>query len=406
MSFDCNYWHSMDQQRGLQFQASCAQETTISGRRPVVFLLPGLQGSRLRVGDKRVWLSPMQIANGGIRCIGTDAVDVRSDGLLPSGYGALAQFLRQKYDVIEFHYDWRKSMVDQADLLNASVQRALDETAGSRQPIQFVSHSMGGLIARMLIARHRKTWDRMRARTDKPGLLMLGTPNEGSMSIVWSLIGKDRMVRLLGALDFRSTMAEILSEIGAMPGLLELLPSDADGRYFSPDVWNGLAGVAPQGWRAPKADALQAAWTARQALILRPQDATHMAYIAGRAPMTPISIEARRQSHGWTTRLIATKAGDGRVPWHTGRLAGVPTWYAEGVNHRSLPKQKTLFPAIDEVLAGGQTDELPQRPAIAEDESALFEVPTPRSALQLKGLAEKCRVMSRACYAVSLPGNA
>ena len=403
MSLSCNHFGDSTAKNYCQIQV--APKLDISGQRPVVFLLPGIQGSRLRAGDTRVWLSPMQIARGGIKSIGTDVTDIHSDGLLPSRYGALAQYLRQKYDVVEFHYDWRKSSVDQAMRLNASVQQALAETAVSKQPIHFLSHSMGGVVARMLIARHRATWEQMLARGNGSGLVMLGTPNAGSMSVVWSLIGKDRMVRLLGALDFRASMAEILNELSLMPGLLELLPSDGQGRYFKTETWERLACVAPQGWHPPTADALNAAWSARQALTLRPQDAKHMAYIAGRAPMTPVSIDVRQRHGNWTTRLIATKAGDGRVPWHTGQLSGVPTWYAEAVNHRNLPKDSRLFRSIDDLVAHGQTDDLPQRPTIATDETALFEVSTPRTFHHLKGLAESYRKKYRGYLPTYAPSN-
>lgn len=385
---------------------NCALPTVaISGKRPVVFLLPGIQGSRLRVGDTRVWLSPMQIARGGLKSIGADTTGIHSDGLLPSRYGALAQHLRQKYDVVEFHYDWRKSSVDHADILNASVQQALAETAGSKQPIHFLTHSMGGIVARMLIAHHRATWDRMLARGNGSGLVMLGTPNAGSMSIVWSLIGKDRMVSVLSALDFRATMAEILNEMSAMAGLLELLPSDGNGRYFKIDTWERLACVAPQGWRPPTADALAAAWSIRQGLKLRREDSKHMAYIAGRAPMTPVSIDVMQHHDDWTTRMIATNAGDGRVPWQTGQLSDVPTWYAGAVNHRNLPKDSRLFGAIDDLLSRGRTDDLSQQAPIAADEAALFEVPTPQPFHRLKGFVESCRNITRGYLPSYAPVN-
>ncbi len=378
---------------------------TITGQRPIVFLLPGIQGSSLCAGEKTVWLSPMRIAQGGIKGIGTRAAGIRSTGLLQSRYGALAQQLRQKYDVVEFHYDWRKSTIQEATRLNDAVKQALDATQNTQQPIHFLAHSMGGIVARMLIARHRPTWERMIARGNGSGLVMLGTPNGGAASIVWSLIGKDRMIRLLKALDFRSSLADVLNEISLMPGLLELLPTDMDGRYYTTDTWDRLAQVAPPDWRPPTAKALAAALAARQQLTLQPEDAKHMAYIAGRARMTPVSIDVRQSGGSWHTRMIATKAGDGRVPWQTGQLSGVPTWYANSTNHRNLPKDPRLFLAINDLLDSGQTQRLAMRPAISTDESALFEVRGKSPLATIRGIAlpTRLRQLAQDCQRRFMP---
>ena len=121
-----------------------------------------------------------------------------------------------------------------------------------------------------------------------------------------------------------------------------------------------------------------------------------MAYIAGRAPATPVSVDVRRQGGNWTTRVIATRAGDGRVAWGSGQLSGVPTWYADTTNHRGLPKDSRLFRAIDNILTRGRTNDLPQRPAIASDESALFEANLPSSFHRLRGLVESYRNLAKA----------
>lgn len=353
----------------------------IQGKRPVAIMLPGIQGSQLTVDDQKYWVSPLRLAFGGIGKIGAKggrmSENVSSSGSIPKYYGALLDKLSESHDTVDFHYDWRKSIADAADLLNDRVNEILAATEDEKQPIRFVAHSMGGLVVRAMIARHRDTWDRVVKGREGSRFVMLGTPNGGSMSIVWALMGQDKMMRMLETLDVTNGMADMLAEIMPMPGVLELLPADFRHQYFDPKVWRDLRPVSPTGWRPPEKEWLLAAKRVQKALKLRPRDAQYMSYIAGKADITPVSIDIQppaREGDKPRARLLATRDGDGRVTWRTGRLDGVPTWYAPTTVHGDLARDARLFPAILDLVQRGQTSALSQDPPASRGGERFFEV--------------------------------
>lgn len=349
---------------------------TLSGKRPIVFLLPGMNGSRLRTETARIWPAPLHIARHGIACIGASHTEIQPDGLMPSRYGALTKHLRKTNDVVAFGYDWRTSTRDQAARLNAAVIKALVATADTRQPIRFVAHSMGGLVARMFIARHRTTWEALLERGHGTELVMLGAPHQGTMSAVQCLIGADPLIQLLDAVDMHSTTGELLSALAKMPGLLELLPDQGDGRFFQPETWEPFAAAGHPDWRPPSPLALSKARAARHLLTLQPEDAGHMVQITGCAKTTPRAITLREVRGRWRTHVVSTKAGDGRVCWDSGTLPGVSTWYANQTSHANLPRDPRLFSAIDDVLLSGATQRLPQvAPAIDQTQTSFGAAP-------------------------------
>lgn len=63
--------------------------------------------------------------------------------------------------------------------------------------------------------------------------------------------------------------------------------------------------------------------------------------------------------------FLATACGDGRVPWSTGILAGVKTWYMEEVAHGDLADHEPAFPALLEILQSGHTNRLSITPPAA-----------------------------------------
>lgn len=114
--------------------------------RPAVFVLPGILGSNLQVDGKRIWLG-WRLING----LDDLAYDPQGDKVLPDGpvglsYDKLCTFLAATHDVIEFAYDWRRPMQDEAIRLAQQVEEQMNLRQASGKPVRIVAHSMLSLI--------------------------------------------------------------------------------------------------------------------------------------------------------------------------------------------------------------------------------------------------------------------
>ncbi|RVT81560.1 CHAT domain-containing protein [Rhodobacteraceae bacterium CCMM004] len=341
--------------------------------RPQAILLPGIMGSTLSLGSDRVWIDPIDLVRGKLTdiCVGADGrpvEEVRVDGYVQRYYRYLAKHIARTHTSSVLAYDWRISIDVAADQLKLTVERALDATEQSRQPVRLLCHSMGGLVARRMIAKHRDVWERMLGR---PGsrVVMLGTPNGGSAAIAAALIGRDAMVRRLALVDIKNDLSEILAAIAPLPGILELLPTDEDHRYFKADTWTRLRQVTSDDkWTTPPQSGLDAASAFWRGMELDQQDLGHITYIAGQASSTVIGFRMEPFA------VLATPAGDGRVPWSTGILPGVDTWYAAGIQHGDLPRDRSLFDAITDLMTRGATERLPKTPPSLRGAASTFEL--------------------------------
>ena len=335
--------------RSMQKRAGVAQ--------PVVFVLPGIMGSQLERDGNRIWLDYLDLAVGGIARL-RDLNDARIEpaGVMGDYYRALCEYLSNSHEVIPFAYDWRKSIRNAGAELGKAVEKTL---AASGQPIRFVAHSMGGMVTRAFIADHPQLWERVCAR---PGsrLLMLGTPNRGSHSMVETLLGMVGTIRQLALLDIVHSRQKILEIVADFSGALELLPQPAEGErdWFSRAVWVDLHRANRDEGGRPTEGLLVAAKKVVAGLPEAIPHAERVLYVAGRAPSTPCGLEV--DAHGRLS-LLSTDAGDGRVTYAAGRLPGVAIWYTD-VEHGDLPKYEPAFPCYLELLNDGRTNGLATKP--------------------------------------------
>lgn len=341
-----------------------------AGPRPVVFVLPGIMGSELEVKGNRVWVDLFGLALGEFKKLRIDARGVNPTNAYARYYGNLIEYLGKTHKVIEFAYDWRLPIEQEADRLAVRVQTELHEAQANRQPVRILAHSMGGLVARTMIARHTELWADI-CKHEGGRLLMLGTPNGGSHSITELLVARSQTMGMLALLDLGHSEKELLEVVARFPGVLAMLPKDARSNYFSIDVWKRLQQQDGADWVAPGEEDLQAAERFRALIDSAPVDPQRMFYIAGCADKT--LAEMFYDESAGRIRFNATTRGDGRVTWKSGIPAGVPTWYLD-VEHGDLSAFEPAFPAFLDILERGNTTQLKQTAPIARAAEVLFPV--------------------------------
>ncbi len=354
-----------------------------ASERQAVFVLPGILGSHLKAGDKRIWLS-LRLIGGLSKLKYTPGV---ADGVSPDGpiglvYDDLVDFLARTHEVIPFAYDWRRPIEEEARRLAAAVEQALDARNASGQPVRLLAHSMGGVVARTMQLEAPKTFARLMQR-DGARFLMLGTPNGGSWAPMQCLSGDDTFGNTLAAFgsplrdrQARQLMAEFPGFIQLQAALLDegrhLDRQETWARLATEDLkrvqeanwWHRYAGEqanAAYEWGVPPQAVLDQAKALREKLDRQRDDALrHFAaktlLVVGHAKFTPDGYEWGEDGFSY---LDATDGGDGRVPLTSALLPGVRTWTLD-CEHGSLPDAEGAFDAYLELLTRGDTTRLPR----------------------------------------------
>jgi len=360
---------------------------------PAVFMLPGILGSNLAVGGKRIWLG-LRLIGGLKRLKYQPGVpdDVTPDGPIGLSYNDLMEHLSATHEVIPFAFDWRRPIEEEARRLADAVANALDARAASGLPVRLLAHSMGGVLARTMQLERPEVWQRLMAR-DGARLLMLGTPNGGSWAPMQVLSGDDTFGNALVAFGSPFQDQAARSLMAEFPGFIQLqadLLDSAQGLARS-DTWQRLAkddlakvqehnwwhrtwfasdgpdeSLAAYTWGVPSQPVLDKAVELRKRLDHQRdndlgQYADRMLLVTGHAKFTPDGFE-------WTddglVYLDASEGGDGRVTLESALLPGVRTWHLDCA-HGSLPDAEAAFPAFVELLTLGDTDKLERLPAPA-----------------------------------------
>ncbi len=335
--------------RAIQKRSGAAQ--------PIVFVLPGIMGSKLDRRGNVIWLDYVDLAIGGLgRIRDIEDGEVEPVGLIEDFYGDLCRYLSDTHEVIPFAYDWRRSIRDAAALLGQEVERALKR---SDQPVRFVAHSMGGLVVRSFIAQFPALWQRACARAGSR-FLMLGTPNRGSHSMVATLLGMEKTVRMLALLDQFHSCQGVVDIVSRFRGALELLPQQNEGEHdwFASSAWRELKRRNGDLGAVPGEDFLGTARTALAALPVNIPNPERVLYVAGSAASTACGLRSDERGR---LRMVVTDQGDGKVTYDLGKLPGVAMWYAQA-EHGDLASFEPAFPAIRQLLQEGRTTRLPSVP--------------------------------------------
>lgn len=352
----------------------------IEEKRGNVVVIPGIMGSDLSAFDPanqpiHIWVNLIRLALGDIEKpqLGEDGrtdfdpnLSIRATGVLKRHYGELILSLSEHWNVRPFGYDWRKDIGIAAADLEAKICAWFDE----KQPIHLVTHSLGGLVARAFIRDYPERWQTMAGKNlggkeeQKPvgKLIMLGTPNYGSLAIMAAITGQDSLVKLLQVADIWHSEAELLRILHTFPSLYQILPPpDAPGI----DSANLLYELSTYGQLDLPLRHLQDA-VAHHESMSRVIGNDRMIYIAGCNQPTLSNI--KNVNHVLADRSKAfevTWDGDNRVTHASGILkkpdgSPIRTYYIEET-HGNLSSNRKVIAAIDELLEKGTTQLLDEK---------------------------------------------
>lgn len=327
----------------LSVLAQQALAAPVNRRAPLVYLLPGLLGSRLGTlshqGTDILWLEPSALVTGRLSqlAIGRRRA-IRALGMMLPGYLKLKLSLQAAGFRVQVHaYDWRRSV---RDLGRQLAEHLLHEPAGE---IMLVAHSMGGLVARAALQQVGNKVTR---------LVQLGTPNQGSYALVQVLRSCYPTVRKLGAVDQHHSATALTQQVfGSFYSFYEMLPARACTpglNLFDVNQW-------PQDELTPPVSRL----------ILGRRLPRHLAaadrrchVIAGVDQLTVCGVRREHDEFIFQYR----PDGDGTVPLTLATWQGAHHWHVNEV-HGQLPRSTLVCQATIELLQNETTRQLGQQHA-------------------------------------------
>jgi len=327
---------------------------------PIVYFLPGVMGTHLGERGDRIWLDAFDLAQGKMANLGITNKQIEPQALLGLAYGNLVEYLSATHEVIPFPFDWRLSMLDEAERFADALAAKLKET-NEDQPIRILAHSMGGLLTRAMIGLRPEIWEEMFKRAGAR-FIMMGTPNKGSYMIPRMIFGQDSIFRMVAMLDLRNTAQQLLEVITRFPGILQLLPMSQDGlwNFVEAATWDKFPNSGRQKWIKPLEKDLEQARRFHEFLEAgknKIKNWDSIIYVAGYAPKAPISVEINEKNE---IIFRGTNQGDGTVPWESGILPEFEKdhIYYMDVPHGNLANHKDSFGAIYDLLNEGITKRL------------------------------------------------
>jgi len=335
---------------------------------PVVYVLPGIMGSKLSAKNDNIWVNPFRLATGQMERLGIKSPNVEAHALMGSAYRSLLRALGKKYNVVPFPFDWRKSILDSAKELAEDLELRMSKT---ERPIKIMAHSMGGLVVHAMYSTYPNTWEKFNSR-EGSRVIFLGSPLRGSHVIPSLFLRKHRLFKTLHSLDLTNDSSELLQIIREYPGLLELLPMNAERDYNDKQTWVDI-GKNEDNFVAPLKAELEKAKALGELFQKRPIRGDNLIYVAGKDSYTPYTLEF--DSNNKAT-LWGTSRGDSCVTWETGITDAFEgkTWYMRAT-HGALCATKEYFPALMELLEFGSTQLMPNQPIMMRGEAERFVMP-------------------------------
>ena len=251
----------------------------ITGTKPIAIILPGIMGSNLYRDEDKVWVDFWSFVKGDLIKLDITAGNITAPSLMGSSYRKLVKYLSNKYDVLPFGYDWRKSLTDEAKKLDDTIKILLTK----KQPIHIIAHSMGGVFFREFILGGSQ-WQ---ALNNSPNfkLLFLGAPLGGSFLIPETLSGRSGNISKLSMIDLKHGKKELLQIFSQSPGLYHLLPLSSTPYDFSKaKTWQDLISNSQNIGTPPGNDVLKAYTNFRDNILNNKNKINYknIIYIAGK----------------------------------------------------------------------------------------------------------------------------
>lgn len=353
----------------LKLEGGQIFKNTVTGKRPIAVLLPGIMGSNLSRNGKLIWINYFRFLAGELAGLKITEKDVEAPSLIKTSYKKLADYLGESYDVVTFAFDWRQQLNECAKRFNERIIELLEYG----QPIKIIGHSMGGVLVRDFIIKHPDTWQKLNHSVGFR-LLFLGSPLGGSFRIPYVLFGRDPIIDKLSKIDIFHTKKQLLEVFTNFPGILSLLPltEDEANDFASEATWKKMCkACGDPAWPMPPKKQLDTFKTYRDHINAHAGgiDFNNAVYIAGRDKSTPSGYELDENNN---LVFLSTAAGDQSVTWDSGipksMIANNSVYYSD-VSHGALSNDPVLFKSISEILAHGSTLLLKKtRPAIRATE--------------------------------------
>jgi hypothetical protein len=343
----------------------------ITGTKPIAIILPGIMGSNLVKDNDKIWVDFWSFVKGDMVKLDISTPNITAPSLMGSSYRKLAKYLSNKYDVLPFAYDWRKSLTDEAKKLDDTIKILL----AKKQPIHVIAHSMGGVLFREFILGGTQ-WP---ALNSSAGFrtLMLGAPLGGSFLIPETLSGRGGNITKLSQIDLKHNKKELLQIFSQCPGLYHLLPlSNTPYDFSKPKTWTDLISNS-QNIGTPPGDEVIKAYTSFRDNILANKskiDYKNIIYVAGKSDATTATYEIENNGRENSVVFKSTAEGDGSVTWASGipdELAQRNAVYYCLTEHGELANVPDLFNAFSELLETGNTSQLTKTPPISRGGSQL-----------------------------------
>ena len=330
----------------------------ISGKKPIIVLLPGIMGSHLFSPDDRIWIDFESIIKGKIKSHLKISDSIKAHSIVGNYYTKLVDFLTDKYDVYCFPYDWRKSLTIAAEQL----AMVLDNLSKYDQKIKIIAHSMGGIVVRTMMTNHKMKWNAY-IQKEESQVILLGTPWYGSYLILEVLTGMSNRVAQLALLDLKNSRRQLMEVFLKYPGIYELLPIEEKRSFERIEIWQKLNQELPY-LPKPGKNMLRFFQTLKSEVNNTHFNLEKFIYIAGKSETTTFDYRIKESLFGKKIQFLQTPKGDGSVTWDGGIPEELPVknLYYTPTEHGQLANDPTLFQGISELLMNRHTFRFSQTP--------------------------------------------